>query len=198
MILSACSTFSSPTNADDEFDSFEPVHDDRVKELICGSSSSCLESICPNFSECPLKIALSHPVVFVFIDTYSKCDGCNTPDFSPDKGIGKCVEYEILDSEVRFWVSENCNFRYGNPEETRVSVLVNPKQGTTLQIIPSVNYILEPTYCDTVSDCVGLSGSGVPLIGCSNSFYAPLNPTGYYIAEECGCKENRCVINKGQ
>ena len=198
LILSTCSSIPSLNNSDDDLHSFEPMQNDRVKDIICGSSSNCLEAICPNLSECPLMIAVSHPVVFDFIDTYSKCDGCNTPDFSPDKGIGKCIEYEIFkkpsDLEIRFQVSKNCNFRYAQPEQVQISVFVDTQEWRINKINPDIEFIKNPTYCHAESDCRCLSGSGLPLIGSSNYFFAPLNPTGFFEGVECGCVENRCEV----
>jgi hypothetical protein len=197
IFLSACTTFFNGDSPGKQIGMYDPVDNEQILELICDNKSDCIKSICPELNECPLTIALSHPVVFDFVEEYSECDGCNTPVFPPEKGIGKCIEYEVLEWEIRFWVSENCNFRYGNPGQTRVSVLVNLQQRNIQQIIPSVETILDPTYCATDSDCRCLSGSGLPFIGCSNSFYAPLNPTGFFVGRDCGCVEGRCVARDG-
>ena len=198
IFLSACTTFFNGDSSGKQIDTYDPVENGQIIELICAGKTDCIKSICPDPNKCPLTIALSHPVVFNFIKEYSTCDGCITSQFPPEKGIGKCVEFEVLDSEVKFWVSENCNFRYGNPSQTRISVRTNSTQSSIQQIIPAVETILDPTYCTKYSDCRCLSGSGVPFIGCSNSFYAPLNPTGFFEGEECGCVEGRCVARDGQ
>ena len=52
------------------------------------------------------------------------------------------------------------------------------------RIQPAVDYIEDPSYCQTDADCYCLSGSGVPFIGCSNLLYAPLNWSGYYAGDE--------------
>ncbi|MDO9086149.1 MAG: hypothetical protein Q7U53_08080 [Anaerolineaceae bacterium] len=197
IFLSACTTFFNGDSSGKQIDTYEPVENNKIIELICAEKTDCIKTICPDLNECPLTIALSHPVVYDFISEYSKCVDCNTPVFSPKIGIGKCVEYEVLNSEVRFWISDNCNFRYGNPSQTRISVRTNSTQSRIQQIIPSVETILDPTYCVIDSDCRCLSGSGLPFVGCSNSFYAPLNPTGFFEGEECGCVEGRCVARDG-
>lgn len=199
-ILSGCSV--DITNKDDiSRDSLETVPTQHILELLCGSGSNCIQTICPDVDKCPIIVALSHPIVFDFITTYSKCDGCNATDFSPDKGIGKCIEYdlnnELLDKEIIFKVSENCNFRYANPEQVQISVLVDVREWRINQIKPAPEFIQDPNFCAAESDCRCLSGSGVPLIGASNVFYAPLNPTGYFESQECGCVEGRCVVRDG-
>jgi hypothetical protein len=141
-------------------------------------------------------IALSHPAIFDFIDTYSKCDGCNTPIFSTNIGIGKCIEYEIVEKnfmvEVNFWISKICDFRYGSPEQVRISILVDGQKWQIIQVNPSLEYIENPSFCVKDEDCKCLSGSGVPLIGSCNYFYAPLSLSGFYEGELCQCVKNKC------
>ncbi len=199
-ILSGCS--ADLTNKDDDtFESFEPVPSQHILKLLCGSGTNCIQTICPEVDKCPIIIALSHPVVFDFVETYSKCDGCSTSDFSPDNGIGKCIEYDLLDKslnkEIIFKVSENCNFRYANPEQVQISVFVDIREWRINQINPGIEYIQDPNFCAAESDCRCLSGSGVPLFGASNVFYAPLNWSGYYEGKECGCLEGNCVVRDG-
>jgi len=196
-LLSACS--SSLVHEADKTPpqpSSVPLQD--ILGLICGSSTNCPDSICTDATQCALITALGQPDIFNFVAEYSKCEGCSTPDFRPENGIGKCIEYEVStmnsDQEVRFQVSENCNFRYANPEQVEVFVLVDTREWRIQQINPGLDYIQEPLYCAEISDCRSLSGSGVPFIGCSNNFYAPLNPSGYYQGEECGCIQNKCSI----
>jgi hypothetical protein len=148
--------------------------------------------------KCPLVIALSNKAVFDFVKINSECEGCNTQVFAPDKGIGKCIEYKIADDlqspTVTFWVSENCKFRYGDPTKSSIVVKIDKKTSTIENISPAIAYIKAPSYCSVDSDCNGLSGSGVPLTGCSNFLYAPLNWSGYYAysSDMCACVETQC------
>jgi hypothetical protein len=193
LLLAGCSTSSNSSFINENY---QPVESHLILELLCDSDSNCIQEQCPNLEKCPLIIALSHPVIFDFVAKYAACDGCNTPDFSPDKGIGKCVEYDVQtlaeNYEVEFWVSVNCNFRYGYPEQTRINVLLNTEDETIQRLSPQVEFIDNPTYCGQNSDCRCLSGSGVELIGCSNFFHAPLHFAGYYVGEACGCVEGNC------
>jgi hypothetical protein len=199
LLLAGCS--SSP-NGSIKNDSYQPVESQQILALLCDSDNICIQEQCPDLESCPLIIALSHPVIFDFVKEYAACDGCNTPDFSPDKGIGKCVEYDVQqideNREVELWVSANCNFRYGSPEQTRIKVLLNTEDGTIEKITPQLNFIQNPTYCQQDSDCRCLSGSGVELIGCSNLFHAPLNFAGYYEGEACGCVEGNCSLRDSE
>ncbi|HOD04678.1 MAG TPA: hypothetical protein PKH92_06490 [Anaerolineaceae bacterium] len=177
----------------------ETVAEDKVVDLACGALSrkDCLARLCADPAACPVLIALAEPAVFDFIATYAACPDCNTPDFAPEDGIGKCVEYQTSDApsgwEVTFWVSEACAFRYGSPTESRVVVRINPQTLEIKKISPSVEIIADPLYCQNKADCVSLSGSGVPFTGCSNSFYGPLNWSGYYAGTECTCQKHQCV-----
>lgn len=194
-MLSGCSIFAG-SNADRNPNSYQPIDIQDILELLCDSDTNCIAQQCPDPATCPLMIALSHPVIFDFISSISPCAGCNTPTFSPDVGIGECVEYTVqkLDEnhEVELRVSENCKFRYAQPTETRITVLVNTENGTIEHISPPKEFIDNPTYCQEKSDCRCLSGSGVELIGCSNFFHAPLNLAGYYEGEACGCVDGEC------
>lgn len=196
VMLSGCSIFAG-SNGDEIQNSYQPVKIQDILELLCDSDTNCIKQQCPDLATCPLMIALSHPVIFDFISMASPCEGCNTPTFSPDVGIGKCVEYTVQqrdeNHEVELWVSENCNFRYAQPTKTRITVFVNPENGSIKHISPPVEFIDNPTYCQEKSDCRCLSGSGVELIGCSNFFHAPLNFAGYYEGEACGCVDGECI-----
>jgi hypothetical protein len=167
-----------------------------VISLVCGPQADCLFEICGDPEKCPLSIALSNKTVFDFVKTYSECEGCNTQEFSPDKGIGKCIEYETTDAlqswTIKFWVSENCNFRHSDPTQTSISVTVGTKTSTIESITPDIAYIKDPSFCKVNSDCKCLSGSGVPFIGCSNFLYAPLNGSGYFSGDDCVCHANQC------
>jgi hypothetical protein len=184
IFLSACTTFFNDDSSGKQIDPYDHVENVQIIELICAEKTDCINSICPDPNKCLLTIALS--------------EGCNTTVFPPKKGVGKCVEYEVLDSEVRFWVSENCNFRYSQPEEVQISVFIDSQEWRINHINPDIEYIKDPTFCRTDRDCRCLSGSGLPLIGSSNYFYAPLNPTGFFEGEECGCKKGRCEEIDGQ
>ena len=170
-----------------------------VIDLVCGSENqaNCISSACPNEVECPLLAALSDQAVFDFVKTYSECEGCNTPQFPAQLGIGKCIEYRAAEISsgwtVTFSVSENCSFRYGNPGESQIRVDVNSDDMKIERIQPAVEYIKDPSYCQTDADCYCLSGSGLPFIGCSNLLYAPMNWAGYYAGDNCGCVPNRCT-----
>ena len=127
---------------------------------------------------------------------FAECEECNTPDFPPERGIGKCVEYQVAENSVgvtiTFWVSENCNFRYGSPTESQIRVEMNSLTFEIVNISPAVEYLSDPLYCQSDNDCLLLSGSGEPVIGCSNYFYAPLNWSGYYSDKNCNCTANQC------
>ena len=176
----------------------QPVPRQQIIELICGSYSNCIQAKCPDLDQCPIILALSHPDVFDFVATYSKCEDCNTPELSRLEGIGKCIEYEISeaasDYEVQFKLSEKCDFKYGSPGEVRIFILIDSNEWHIKQIDPPPDYIRDPSYCLTESDCRCLSGSGVELIGTSNAFYAPINWSGYYESERCDCVAEKCII----
>ncbi len=174
----------------------ETVSSQQVEQLICGSQTDCLSEICEDKQACPLVMALSDPIIFEFIKTYSQCEGCAVPAFSPQNGIGKCIEYEIntmeRDPVVKFWVSQQCDFRYADPIQTSILITIDTDTSHIIKVKPDGAYIQDPSYCKIDSDCKDLTGSGVPFIGCSNFFYAPLNWSGYEINETCICKTNQC------
>lgn len=168
--------------------------------MVCGSSNDCLQSICPNLDQCPIIIALSQPAIFKFVSEISNCEGCNISDFHPVDGIGKCIEYQITEldsySEVKIDVSNHCDFRYAIPEQVEISVKIDKSDWRITQVNPDLKYIQDLSYCTQNEDCYCLSGSGVPFIGCSNFFHAPLNWSGYYLGDECGCVDNKCSVLK--
>lgn len=171
---------------------------DAAIKLICGAEpeANCLARLCENGEECAVIKALSEKAVFDFVATYAECAGCAVGEFSPEQGIGKCVEYQVSKNlagwVVDFWVSEQCDFRYGSPGESRVQVVVNAETFEIENISPSIEYVKDAQYCQTNEDCLLLSGSGVAVIGCANYLYAPLNQAGYYPGEECACIANQC------
>ena len=175
------------------------VEEQAIINLVCANvdQADCVKDVCPDADACPLFRALSNPAIFTFVETYSSCEGCNTPDLSPRQGIGKCIEYEVAQIssgwEVTFSVSGNCSFRYGSPGVSRITVGISADGKQIENIQPPVAYIKDPSYCQTDADCFCLSGSGVPLIGCSNLLYAPLNGSGYYAGNACGCESGQCV-----
>ena len=196
LLISSCSV-SGENTVDDNPGIDQPISQIEVLDLVCGSTNDCQQSICPDPDRCPLIIALSQPVIFDFVSEVSKCEECNTSDFRPENGIGKCIEYQTEDKVstkvVRINVSNHCNFKYASPEQVEISVTIDTRDWQITQISPPLQYIQDPTYCAKASDCFCLSGSGVPFIGCSNSFHAPLNWSGYYFGDECGCVQNQCV-----
>jgi hypothetical protein len=175
------------------------VTQQEVIGLVCGSQeqASCLKRLCDSLNSCPLMVALSNQAVFDFVKTYAACDDCNTPDQPLGEGIGKCIEFSGSESNagsvLTFWVSENCNFRYGSPSQSRITVQVSARDNQIQSISPSVEYIQDPTYCQVNADCDCLSGSGLPFVGCSNFLYAPLNIAGYYPGDQCRCESHQCV-----
>lgn len=180
----------------------ESVAAAEIMTLVCGSQPDCLSELCAETGPCPLTMALSNPAVFDFVKTYSECKDCNTPQFSPDLGIGRCIEYQTSAEAqgwiVKFWVSDNCSFRYADPTQASIAVTLNAESAAIEQITPAVEYIQDASYCQVDSDCKSLSGSGVAFIGCSNFLYAPLNWSGYTSGSECGCnlKINQCQPRK--
>lgn len=182
-------------------DSFfsKPVSSQEIINLVCGTQTECLSNICADAEKCPLSIALSNETIFDFINTYSECEGCNTQEFSPDQGIGKCIEYEIFDRladwQVKFWVSEKCEFRYGSPSQNSISVKINTETLRIESITPAVEYIVDPSYCEIDTDCKCLPGFGVRCMRCANFLYAPLHGLGYFPGFECECEANQCVKN---
>lgn len=197
LLTVSCSSGNTETNFTPDSFSGESVSSHAVVNLICGSQTDCLSNICADTEKCPLSIALSNKAIFDFVKTYSECEGCNTQDFSPDKGIGKCIEYSILyglqDWIVKLWVSDNCSFRYGDPTQTSISVKINTETLKVESITPALEYIVDQSYCEIDTDCKCLSGSGVRFIGCGNFLHAPFNWSGYYSGDECECKANHCV-----
>lgn len=175
-----------------------PVERETVIELVCGAGnpSDCVSQVCQDENKCPLLTALSDPAVFKFVQTYSACEGCNTPQFPVELGIDRCVEYRVSGNSsgwtVTFSVSENCSFRYGSPADSRITVGLGTNANQIRFINPNRGTISDPLYCEEKADCYSLSGSGVPFVGCSNQLYAPLNASGYYAGQECGCAANRC------
>ena len=191
-LIVACGSENTPLTT-------ESVEKNAVINLICGSGSqtNCLSRLCENADKCPILSALSNKAIFDFVETYSDCQDCNTPEFSPERGIGKCIEYLVSEIStgwtITFWVSENCSFRYGSPSDSHINVNVNSETLKIESIAPPVEYLTDPMYCRTNADCFCLSGSGVPFVGCTNYFYAPLNWSGYYPGNNCVCKANQCV-----
>lgn len=172
----------------------------EVIEMLCGEmpETQCLDRVCADHQACPLLTALSDGAVFNFVETYAQCEGCNTPWFFPQDGIGKCIEYQVEKTDtgwmVTFWVSENCNFRHASPTESRVSVEVDAAVKRIAGISPPAEYLLDPLYCQANADCRDLSGSGVPFVGCANNLHAPLHWSGYGPRERCGCKAGQCLV----
>lgn len=172
---------------------------DAAVALICGGvpAEKCLERVCADGDACPLLEALSNPVIFDFTKTYTQCEGCNTPDLPPERGIGKCIEYEVSETAagwtVVLWVSEHCAFRYGSPSESRITVAVDAAGQQIESISPREEVLKDPLYCEMDADCRDLSGSGVPFVGCSNAFYAPLHWSGYGPGERCACEDHQCT-----
>lgn len=175
----------------------ETVPSNDVVSLICGTQRNCLSTLCADAGKCPIKLALSNKAIFDFVKTYSECEGCNTQAFTPEKGIGKCIEYATTDDlhswTVTFWVSDQCDFRYADPTQASISVEVSKETLTTERMTPAIETITDPLYCKNNSDCRCLAGSGVPFIGCSNFLYAPLNWSGHYAATDCICKAHQCI-----
>ncbi len=171
----------------------------EINRLLCGSSAreACPEKI--RRGECiyPLVIALTNRAVFQFANTFAKCEGCNVEALPPKYGIDKCVEYSINELarqwEVNLWISERCNFRYGAPSQSRISILVSKEKLAIERITPPEPYIREPQFCKEDGDCLCLAGSGVPFLGCSNTLYAPLHFAGDYPCDRCSCKQGRCM-----
>ncbi len=190
-LLAACA--SKDTHLSDN-----KAEKDAIVNLLCGSEpeASCFSRICKNESKCAIVQALSNEAIFDFVSEYAGCEGCETPDFPPERGIGKCIEYRADENSVgviiTFWVSENCAFRYSNPTESQIRVELHPQTFEIENISPAAAYLVDPLYCQVDNDCLLLSGSGIPVIGCSNYFYAPLNRSGYYPDQHCNCIANRC------
>jgi len=168
----------------------------EINNLLCGAPVDCTAGICEGSEHCIVLLALTNRAVFDFVKTYSACDGCNTPDFPVEEGIGKCVEYDAAGGgaavTVKFWVSENCAFRYSDPVKAAITVSLDAENFSIVKIDPAEEYIRDPSFCNTGSDCRCLSGSGVPFTGCRNFLYAPLNWSGYYSGNECGCVDHAC------
>jgi len=176
----------------------ESMQQDDTADLIDGNMPQILYlTVCPDEDVCPVSTALSNPAIHDFVDTYAQCKGCNTPDLLPEHGIGKCIEYEVSETvtgwQVVFWVSENCSFRYGSPAESRITVALDAAGQQIEDISPREEVLKDPLYCETDTDCRDLSGSGVPFVGCSNVFYAPLHWSGYSPGERCVCENHQCV-----
>ena len=193
LTIASCTTFTpsdSPSVSDEAYQ--------RITGLVCGTNSGedCIAKVCQDREACPLVISLSNEVVFEFVDAYSRCEDCDTEVLSIGQGINKCVEYEIDNRVGRwvigFWVSEKCNFRYGAPSRSHISVSVSKNTLQVEAITPSVSYIKDPQYCEKDSDCSCLSGSGLPFVGCRNTLYAPLHFAGDYPCKKCICRQNRC------
>jgi hypothetical protein len=191
-LVSACGSAGTPSID-------QPVDRQTVIDLVCGTENqvACVSAVCADEDACPLFSALSSQAVFDFVQTYSQCEDCNTPKFQPELGIGKCIEYRVAEKingwTVTFNVSESCSFRYGSPAESRIMVDVKSADMQIGRIQPPIAYIKDPSYCQSDHDCYCLSGSGVPFMGCSNLLYAPLNWSGYYAGEACGCVSNWCT-----
>jgi len=160
------------------FSKGEKMEKRSILDLVCRSKNQevCISMACDSPDTCPLFSALSSRPVFDFVKTYSDCQDCDTPEFSADRGIGKCIEYLIFKDStgwiVTIQVSENCSFRYGTPKESTILIKINPETMNIESISPPVEYLENSLYCQKDQDCYCLSGSGVPIIGCSNYFFA--------------------------
>jgi hypothetical protein len=191
-LVAACGSANTASTA-------APVEEGSILDLVCGSEprAECLSKVCDQADNCPVIRALSSQPVFNFVETYSACLDCSTPDFPPESGVGKCIEYSVSQTStgwtVIFRVSENCSFRYGTPAESWITVILNSNTMQIGSIAPPVEYIADPLYCQVEADCFSLSGSGVQFIGCSNYFYAPLNWSGYLQGNDCGCEAGQCT-----
>ncbi len=174
----------------------------EISLLLCGvpARAACLERIRRGERIRPLVIALTNRAVFQFADTFAKCEGCNVEALPLEYGIGRCIAYSINELarrwEVNLWVSERCNFRYGAPSQSRISILVSKKTLAIERITPPEPYIRDPLFCEEDGDCRCLSGSGVPFLGCSNTLYAPLYFAGDYPCDRCSCRQGRCTDGK--
>ena len=146
-----------------------------------------------------LEIAGKTKEVQSFLKYYGDCEGCN-----PSYSIGKtsligCAEYRIDDNSIKdewtiaYWVSDACSFRYPDkPSLTRILISINKKTGQISSREPELKYIEDRTYCKNDNDCLCLSGSGVPFIGCVNTFHGPTSFAGSYQCDKCKCINNVC------
>ena len=195
-VLSACGSPTLPTETPPAAPLSDEVYQ-RIEQMACGAVD-CLAAVCPAGTPCPLALALADEAVFQFVSEYSPCAGCQTPVLPVGEGIGRCIEYEVVESSdqwtVWFWVSENCAFRYGQPSQARINVVVGRDTGAIETVAPPAATIRDPGYCERDGDCACLSGSGLPLVGCANRFYAPLHWAGSYGCAQCVCRESQCRI----
>jgi hypothetical protein len=141
-----------------------------------------------------LEAARAAEPVKLFLDSYG-CEGCN-PDYAGGvENLIGCVRYQIDEGDgiwrVSFWVGEICSFRYGTSVE-RLVVQVGKQDCQVSAFAPAIETIRDADYCETDADCVCLSGSGLPFVGCRNSFHGPLVITGSYTCGLCGCIDQRC------
>jgi len=164
-------------------------------------------------------IARATPEVKALLERYGRCDGCRIkePPASPPR-IG-CVSYEVRMTKtplgksaaparphplgttpptafavafsVEYWVGKACPFRY-LPSEGRVSILVRRDSGEILARSPKLEVIRDVKYCDSSADCVCLSGSGRPFIGCANRFHGVTHFAGHRDCGACPCVEHVC------
>jgi hypothetical protein len=143
--------------------------------------------------------------VRAFLDLYSPCEGCTIHDEPGDPARIGCVSYRVwlgcasgADAGcgdlwiAAYWIGGACSFRLGMSEQP-IEVQVDRRTGQVVATSPPTPYVLTTDYCETRSDCRCLSGSGVPFIGCANSFHASLHLAGSYACERCNCNEHRCV-----
>ena len=198
LFLAACSRATDDPGSGRDSASGESVPLDEVVDLICGPEADCLAAICTDPDHCPLTMALAHKAVYDFVKAYAPCEGCALAAFAPAKGVGKCIEYEVNEASptwtVTFWVSSQCAFRYAEPTRARIAVELDSTTLAISRLMPPVAYITDAAYCAVDGDCRGLAGSGVPLIGCSNYLYAPLNWAGVSSGDACECTANQCRL----
>ena len=61
------------------------------------------------------------------------------------------------------------------------------------EILSKFGYLLNRKYCHSDSDCMCVSGSGVPFLGCENNLYAPQAFGGAYDCKNCACVNKVCT-----
>ena len=60
-------------------------------------------------------------------------------------------------------------------------------------MLAKLDYLLNRKYCESNNDCMCVSGSGVPFLGCENNLYVPMSFGGAYDCKNCECVNKTCT-----
>lgn len=113
-----------------------------------------------------------------------------------------CAEVKVYGGECRCirkpddnWIVAYCIDRgcWGYRYIPAVRVAINSNSGEIIAKYPKLEYLKNAIYCGADLDCLCLSGSGLPFVGCANFIHGPRLGYGSYECKDCRCVNNTCM-----